>query len=99
MAPTGFLSFLPIILRRGLGYSAFVLTVLPGAAAIIYGLSLSWAADKHRMRGPFILYTGHYWSLYNWLFAYSQPRYVGSFHGQCGTNGLIVTGLAGVKTT
>ena len=27
------------------------------------------------------------------------PRYVGSFHGQCGTNGLIVTGLAGVKTT
>jgi hypothetical protein len=96
----GFLFFLPIILRRGLGYSqqlSFILTAPPAAIAIIYGLALSWAADKYRVRGPFILLHCSLGIIGLCMIAFLHaptPRYVGSFLGQCGTNGLIVTGLA-----
>ena len=95
-----FLFFLPIILRRGLGYSqelAFVLTAPPAAVAIIYGLAMSWAADKYRVRGPFILLHSVLGIVGLCMIGFidaSTPRYIGSFLGQCGTNGLIVTGLA-----
>ncbi|KEF55598.1 uncharacterized protein A1O9_08348 [Exophiala aquamarina CBS 119918] len=96
----GFLFFLPIILRRGLEYSqqlAFVLTAPPAAVAIVYGLALAWAADKYRVRGPFILLHCTFGIVGLCMIGFLQaptPRYVGSFLGQCGTNGLIVTGLA-----
>jgi hypothetical protein len=95
-----YLFFLPIILRRGLGYSqkmAFLLTAPPAAVAIVYVFALSWMADKYRVRGPFILLhctlgiTGL--CMIGFLDS-ATPRYIGTFLGQCGGNGLIVTGLA-----
>lgn len=96
----GFLFFLPIILRNGLGYSqslSFCLTAPPAALAVVYALGISWAADKYRVRGPFILMhcvLGVVGLCMIGFLNRPTPRYVGSFLGECGTNGLIVTGLA-----
>lgn len=96
----GFLLFLPIILRKGLGYSlaaSYCLTAPPAAVAVFYTIGVSWAADRYRKRGPFILLhcTLAIVGLCMVGFLKSPtPRYVGAFPGECGTNGLIVTGLA-----
>ncbi|KAL6251828.1 hypothetical protein RBB50_002038 [Rhinocladiella similis] len=96
----GFLFFLPIILRNGLGYSqslSFCLTAPPAAFAVIYALGTSWAADKYRVRGPFILMHVVLGVVGLCMIGFLDPptpRYIGSFLGECGTNGLIVTGLA-----
>src|ERR1700760_3951191 len=53
----GFLIFLPVILRQGLGYSltlSFLLTAPPAAFSVIFALIISWLADKYRVRGPFV---------------------------------------------
>lgn len=96
----GFLFFLPIILRGGLGYSmqmSFILTAPPAALAVIYALGISWAADRFRVRGPFILLHCALAIIGLCMIGFLDhptPRYIGSFPGECGTNGLIVTGLA-----
>ncbi|KAK7902508.1 hypothetical protein LTR67_002154 [Exophiala xenobiotica] len=96
----GFLFFLPLILRKGLGYSqslSFCLTAPPAAVAVIYALTISWAADKYRIRGPFILMHCVLGIVGLCMIGFLDPptpRYIGSFLGECGTNGLIVTGLA-----
>ncbi|KIW58013.1 hypothetical protein PV05_02565 [Exophiala xenobiotica] len=96
----GFLFFLPLILRNGLGYSqslSFCLTAPPAAVAVIYALGISWAADKYRVRGPFILMHCALGIVGLCMIGFLDPptpRYIGSFLGECGTNGLIVTGLA-----
>jgi cyanate permease len=96
----GFLFFLPLILRKGLGYSqslSFCLTAPPAAVAVIYALTISWAADKYRVRGPFILMHCVLGIVGLCMIGFLDPptpRYIGSFLGECGTNGLIVTGLA-----
>lgn len=95
-----YLFFLPIILRRGLGYSqksAFLLTAPPAAVAIFYVFGLSWLADKYRVRGPFILLHCTLGIIGLCMIGFldsATPRYIGTFLGQCGGNGLIVTGLA-----
>jgi hypothetical protein len=49
----GFLFFLPIILRDGLGYSlelSFILSAPPALFAVVVALTVSWIADKTRLR-------------------------------------------------
>ncbi|KAJ9616542.1 hypothetical protein H2200_000261 [Cladophialophora chaetospira] len=96
----GFLIFLPIILRKGLGYSlvlSFVLTAPPAAFSVIYAIGMSKLSDRYKMRGPFMM--GHAVLAITGLamigfLDQSTPRYVGAFLGEAGTNGVIVTGMA-----
>ncbi|KIX03812.1 uncharacterized protein Z518_07365 [Rhinocladiella mackenziei CBS 650.93] len=96
----GFLFFLPIILRNGLEYSmalSFILTAPPAALAVIYAVGISWAADRYHVRGPFILLHCVLAIVGLCMIGFlgsPTPRYIGAFPGECGTNGLIVTGLA-----
>jgi len=56
-----FLFFLPIILRNGLGYSlsmSFILSAPPALFSVIVAMSVSWLADKTRVRGPFVVLQG-----------------------------------------
>lgn len=96
----GFLIFLPIILRQGLGYSlelSFLLTAPPAAFSVVFAIGMSKLSDRCRVRGPFMI--GHAalaivgLAMIGFLDR-STPRYVGAFLGEAGTNGVIVTGMA-----
>jgi MFS family permease len=96
----GFLIFLPIILRKGLGYSlvlSFVLTAPPAAFSVVFAIAMSRLSDRYQMRGPFMV--GHAALAITGLamigfLDHSTPRYIGAFLGEGGTNGVIVTGMA-----
>lgn len=96
----GFLFFLPIILRDSFGYSqvaSFCLTAPPAAFAVLFSYAISWAADKTRRRGPFIILecaTGIAGLAMTGFLKNPTPRYVGTFLGEAGTTALIVTSLA-----
>ncbi|KAH7018541.1 major facilitator superfamily domain-containing protein [Microdochium trichocladiopsis] len=95
-----FLFFLPIILQNGMGFSrelAFILSAPPALFSVIEALAVSWLADKYRLRGPFVIFQGLVGivGLCMTGFLHSPaPRYVGTFLGQAGVNGLVVTTLA-----
>lgn len=99
-ATYGYLFFLPIILRRGLGYSqqmSFLLTAPPSAVAVIYAFALSWVADRYRVRGPFVLLHCTLGIVGLCMIGFLDsptPRYVGTFLGAASSNSLIVSGLA-----
>lgn len=93
----GLLLFLPIVLRLGLGYSqtkSFLLAAPPAAVAVIFFFLVSIISDKYRVRGPFVLLEGSLGIIGLCMIGFLDhptPRYVGSFLGSCGCNGLIVT--------
>ncbi|KAF5543316.1 tartrate transporter [Fusarium mexicanum] len=94
-----FLFFLPIILRGGLGYSlelSFVLSTPPALFAVVEAMSISWLADKTRLRGPFVIFQGLVGIIGLCMTGFLNsptPRYVGTFFGVAGANGLVVTTL------
>ncbi|KAI1053273.1 hypothetical protein LB506_012307 [Fusarium annulatum] len=95
-----FLFFLPIILRGGLGYSlelSFILSTPPALFAVVEAMSISWLADKTRLRGPFVIFQGLIGIIGLCMTGFIDsptPRYVGTFLGVAGANGLVVTTLA-----
>ncbi|KAI0888064.1 MFS general substrate transporter [Annulohypoxylon maeteangense] len=95
-----FLFFLPIILRNGMGYSqdlAFVLSAPPALFSVVEGMFVSWLADKMRLRGPFVIVQGLVAIVGLCMTGFiNNPvaRYVGTFLGEAGVNGLVVTTLA-----
>ncbi|KAM0432016.1 hypothetical protein ACHAQK_009932 [Fusarium lateritium] len=95
-----FLFFLPIILRGGLGYSlelSFILSTPPSLFAVIEAMAISWLADKMRMRGPFVIFQGVIGIIGLCMTGFLDaptPRYIGTFLGVAGANGLVVTTLA-----
>ncbi|KAJ9645515.1 hypothetical protein H2204_001095 [Knufia peltigerae] len=96
----GFLIFLPLILRNGLGYSlaaSFCLTTPPAALSIITGYTTAWLSDKYHIRGPFVIFHSLLSVVGLAMMAFLNsptPRYVGSFLGYSGTYGVIITGQA-----
>jgi hypothetical protein len=95
-----FLFFLPIILRGGLGYSlelSFILSTPPSLFAVVEAMAISWLADKTRMRGPFVIFQGVIGIIGLCMTGFLDdptPRYIGTFLGVAGANGLVVTTLA-----
>lgn len=96
----GFLFFLPIILRGGLGYTlemSFILSTPPSLFSVIFVMVISWAADKTRMRGPFVILQGIIGIVGLCMTGFLKnptPRYVGTFLGVAAANGFVVTTLA-----
>lgn len=95
-----FLFFLPIILRGGLGYSlelSFILSTPPSLFAVVEAMGISWLADKMRLRGPFVVFQGLIGIIglcMTGFLDHPTPRYIGTFLGVAGANGLVVTTLA-----
>lgn len=95
-----FLFFLPIILRGGLGYSlelSFILSTPPQLFSVVEAMSISWLADKVKLRGPFIVFQGLIGIIGLCMTGFIDqpaPRYIGTFLGVAGANGLVVTTLA-----
>ncbi|KAI1074787.1 MFS general substrate transporter [Whalleya microplaca] len=95
-----FLFFLPIILQNGMGYSldlAFVLSAPPALFSVVEGQLISWLADKMRLRGPFVVVQGLVAIVGLCMTGFLEapvPRYIGTFLGEAGVNGLVVTTLA-----
>ncbi|KAL7622399.1 hypothetical protein AAE478_007903 [Parahypoxylon ruwenzoriense] len=95
-----FLFFLPIILRNGMGYSlelAFVLSAPPALFSVIEAMVVSWLADKMRLRGPFVVVQGVVAIVGLCMTGFLKnavARYIGTFLGEAGVNGLVVTTLA-----
>lgn len=95
-----FLFFLPIILRGGLGYSlqmSFILSTPPSLFSVVFVMVLSWAADKVRVRGPFVVVQGLLGIVGLCMAGFLKqptPRYVGTFLGVAAANGFVVTTLA-----
>ncbi|RSL78714.1 hypothetical protein CEP51_007951 [Fusarium floridanum] len=95
-----FLFFLPLILRGGLGYSlemSFILSTPPSLFSVIEAMTISWLADKMKMRGPFVVFQGLIGILGLCMTGFLDsptPRYIGTFLGVAGANGLVVTTLA-----
>ena len=95
-----FLFFLPIILRKGMGFSlelSFILSAPPSLFAVIEAMFISWLADKVKMRGPFVVFQGCFGIIGLCMTGFLDspaPRYVGTFLGVAGANGLVVTTLA-----
>lgn len=95
-----FLFFLPIILRNGLGYSlslSYILSAFPALFSVIEALAVSWLADKYQLRGPFVVFQGLIAIIGLCMTGFLDaptPRYIGTFLGQAGVNGLVVTCLA-----
>ncbi|OQU98288.1 hypothetical protein CLAIMM_04094 isoform 1 [Cladophialophora immunda] len=95
-----FLFFLPLILRNGLGYSlelSFVLSAPPSLFSVIEAMFVSWLADKTKRRGPFVIFQGCIGIIGLCMTGFLDaptPRYIGTFMGVCGANGLVVTTLA-----
>ncbi|KAE9961972.1 hypothetical protein BLS_001050 [Venturia inaequalis] len=92
--------FLPIIIRNGFGFSqelAFVLTTPPQVLSVIVVFGLSWWADRLSLRGPFamgVIVIGIA-GLGMVGFAENQTvRYIGTFLGTIGSNGLTSTILS-----
>ncbi|KAF4971573.1 hypothetical protein FSARC_1639 [Fusarium sarcochroum] len=95
-----FLFFLPIILRGGLGYSlemSFILSTPPSLFAVVSAMTISWLADKVKLRGPFVILQGLVGVVGLCMTGFLDsptPRYIGTFLGVAGANGLVVTALA-----
>lgn len=95
-----FLFFLPIILRGGLNYSlqmSFILSTPPSLFSVIFVMVVSWAADKLRMRGPFVIFQGVIGIVGLCMTGFLKdptPRYIGTFLGVAAANGFVVTTLA-----
>lgn len=95
-----FLFFLPLILRDGLGYSlqlSFILSAPPALFSVFETLAVSWVADKTRLRGPFVVFQGLIAIIGLCMTGFLKaptPRYIGTFLGEAGVNGLVVTCLA-----
>ncbi|KAJ4269931.1 hypothetical protein NW762_001602 [Fusarium torreyae] len=95
-----FLFFLPIILRGGLGYSlemSFILSTPPSLFAVVSAMTVSWLADKVKLRGPFVILQGLVGVIGLCMTGFLDsptPRYIGTFLGVAGANGLVVTTLA-----
>ncbi|KAI6083668.1 MFS general substrate transporter [Hypoxylon rubiginosum] len=95
-----FLFFLPLILKNGMGYSqelAFVLSAPPALFSVVEGMFISWLADKMRLRGLFVIIQGVVAVIGLCMTGFVKapvPRYVGTFLGEAGVNGLVVTTLA-----
>ncbi|KAH6693449.1 major facilitator superfamily domain-containing protein [Plectosphaerella plurivora] len=95
-----FLFFLPIILRGSLGYSlsmSFVLSTPPSLFSVIEAMAISWLADKTQMRGPYVVFQGTIGIIglcMTGFLDHPTPRYIGTFLGVAGANGLVVTTLA-----
>lgn len=95
-----FIFFLPIILRNGLGFSlqlSFILSAFPALFAVVEALAVSWVADRFQMRGPFVVFQGVIAIVGLCMTGFLDapiPRYIGTFLGQAGVNGLVVTCLA-----
>lgn len=95
-----FLFFLPLILRNGLGYTqqmSFILSAPPALFSVFVAFGISWLADKTRLRGPYVVAQGIIsiigLCMTGFLTA-PTPRYIGTFLGEAGMNGLVVTCLA-----
>lgn len=92
--------FLPIILRQGLGYSlelSFVLTAFPPCFAVIVVMTVSWLADKYRVRGLPVIGQGLLGIVGLCMTGFLDtpvPRYVGTFLGYAGAVGLVVTSMS-----
>ncbi|KAI2628454.1 MFS general substrate transporter [Hypoxylon sp. NC1633] len=95
-----FLFFLPLILHNGMGYSqelSFVLSAPPALFSVVEGFFVSWLADKMHLRGPFVVLQGVVAIIGLCMTGFLKqpvPRYVGTFLGEAGVNGLVVTTLA-----
>ncbi|KAJ6441271.1 monooxygenase [Purpureocillium lavendulum] len=95
-----FLFFLPLILRGGLGYSlsmSFILSTPPSLFSVVEAMLISWFADKVKLRGPFVVFQGLVGIVGLCMTAFLDaptPRYIGTFLGVAGANGLVVTALA-----
>ncbi|KAI1387907.1 MFS general substrate transporter [Hypoxylon trugodes] len=95
-----FLFFLPLILRNGMGYSqelAFVLSAPPALFSVVEGMFISWLADKMHLRGLFVIVQGLVAIIGLCMTGFVDqpvPRYIGTFLGEAGVNGLVVTTLA-----
>ncbi|KIX08765.1 uncharacterized protein Z518_03422 [Rhinocladiella mackenziei CBS 650.93] len=97
---SGLLLFLPIVLRKGLGYSqtmSYLLAAPPSAVAAIFAFAVTLISDRYRIRGPFVVLEGAFTIIGLCIIGFLDnpaPRYAGSFLGSCGTNALIVTAAA-----
>ncbi|OTB01914.1 hypothetical protein M426DRAFT_74946 [Hypoxylon sp. CI-4A] len=95
-----FLFFLPLILRNGMGYSqelAFVLSAPPALFSVVEGIFVSWLADKMHLRGLFVIVQGVVAIVglcMTGFIKHPVPAYIGTFLGEAGVNGLVVTTLA-----
>lgn len=95
----GLAFFIPIILQ-GMGYSTkmvFLLAAPPAVAAVPWVMFVSWAADKTRMRAPWIMLQALIGIIGLLIVAYAKnngARYFGIFMGLAGANSNIPTCLA-----
>ncbi|KAF2731768.1 MFS general substrate transporter [Polyplosphaeria fusca] len=91
--------FIPIILQ-GFGYTTgmvFLMSAPPAVAAVPWVLFVSWAADKSKMRAPFIIMQAVLGITGLMIVAYSAKngaRYFGIFVGLAGANANIPCVLA-----
>lgn len=92
--------FLPIILQDGLGFSqelAFLLSAFPPVFAAIEVMLLSWLSDRIHQRGVFVIGQGLLGILGLCMVGFLDnqvSRYVGTFLGQAGSVGIVVTPMA-----
>ncbi|KAM0706407.1 hypothetical protein Q7P35_005733 [Cladosporium inversicolor] len=95
-----FAFFLPLILRQGLGYSlelSFVLSAFPPCFAVIVVMTVSWLADKYRVRGLPVMCQGLFGIIGLCMTGFLNspvPRYIGTFLGYAGAIGLVVTSMS-----
>lgn len=91
--------FIPIILQ-GMGYDigmVFLLAAPPAVAAVPWIMFCSWAADKWKLRAPFIILQAVLGIVGLMIVAYASSngaRYFGIFMGLAGANANIPTVLA-----
>ncbi|KAH7088023.1 major facilitator superfamily domain-containing protein [Paraphoma chrysanthemicola] len=91
--------FIPIILQ-GMGYTTqrvFLLSAPPAIAAVPWVMLCSWAADRYKIRAPFVILQALIGIVGLMIVAYSKnnrARYFGIFMGLAGANANIPTCLA-----
>jgi hypothetical protein len=91
--------FIPIILQ-GMGYDVkkiFLLSAPPAIAAVPWVMFCSWAADRTKMRAPFVILQAVIGIVGMMIVAYAkknEARYFGIFMGLAGANANIPTALA-----
>jgi hypothetical protein len=91
--------FIPIILQ-GMGYDVkkiFLLSAPPAIAAVPWVMFCSWAADRTKMRAPFVILQAVIGIVGMMIVAYAkknEARYFGIFMGLAGANANIPTSLA-----
>ncbi|KAH8658784.1 major facilitator superfamily domain-containing protein [Tricladium varicosporioides] len=95
-----FLLSLPLILKDSLQFStamAFTLAAPPAIFSAIVAATFSWVADKTRMRGPYVVLQcliGIVGLCITGFHSEPAPRYIGTFLGEAGVSGMVVTTLA-----